>query len=80
MLLPRYEVRTASSTILPQENIEQRRSLFIARGFKPRMAKKSLQDNPLLLGSILKKKLKVMEKVEVDQYLRTVLASKVNDE
>lgn len=54
--------------------------MFIARGFKPRMAKKSLQDNPLLLGSILKKKLKVMEKVEVDQYLRTVLASKVNDE
>ena len=49
------------------------KSEYISCGFRPKLLKKSLQDNPLVLGSILKKKLRVMERHELDRYLTAVI-------
>lgn len=45
----------------PPSNKHQKNE-YIPAGFRPKMLKKSLQDNPLVLGGILKKKLRVMQR------------------
>lgn len=44
-------------------------STSIVSGFKPKMKPKLLYDNPFILGNIIKKKLKVLARGDIDQYL-----------
>jgi hypothetical protein len=42
------------------------------------MSKKSLQDNPLILGNIIKKKMKVLDQEGLDKYLTSIINANNN--
>jgi hypothetical protein len=53
------------------------KSEYIPYKFKPKLTQKTLQDNPLMLGSIIKKKLRILERKDIDKYLTSIIQSKL---
>jgi hypothetical protein len=41
---------------------------------------KALQNHPLILGNILKRKLQTMERIDVDRFLTSVIKSRLEEE
>ena len=64
--------RPSSSYITPVLYKPSSESSILVSGFKPKLKPKLLQDNPFILGNIIRKKLKVLAGGDIDKYLSSM--------